>query len=1007
LDQFELIVAESGDIAKPLEPYTFKDEQPYVRRYSLFGDILKLGNKLDKANNHQYFKADVHVKLVLNANAFIAGRFYLTYSPYENRIEKARKQVFNSRAGITAYPGVEIDLQIDNTVEMVIPFASYKEAYDLQSYTDEDFVTLYLFALTPLMGGASNTIKVDISIYAWFENITIIMPTVKNIPALEAVQNDRIEKIVAKKVAAMEPQNKPNIYAQRMEKIRTTQPTIYKYILTTLGIKEREAQMQCDEEFKDIIEYPLIKEDEVENPARLQLEVDYLNTHTSIMHNYVDMMKEGLKARDYRDCKYAFDLLEEFCSVTDNRLITAVEFIRKYFIRLQEEIVIKTVKEVVARMEIQSEAAKGPQEYGIISDVAATVGGVADAVSGIPVVGEVAGTVKWISDIVGNIASIFGWSRPNDMERVVNYVGMPGKFYSHVTAVDNSVALALSQHNELGDLRSIFPSKIDEMELNYVCANPAIKEVIYWNKNHDINRTLALLECGVGPFNRYASKGISCNSATLYYDTEVASPPFKNCINTPEEAKQYEVPENKTSIRFKGEIVPTIMDTTPCEYVSQLFQFWRGTICFKISVVKTAFHTGRLEIFFDPGRYYVKDNPSDARQRWHNRVDLTAYDDADTTNNYKYILDLTQDTEITIRVPFVSDKLMLSTLSANSYSLDGVAGQPDMESIFNSLFGSLVIRPVSKLLAPDTVSEQVAIVVWKWAENMEFAVPKESNQLNIVPYEFDATVPKCETPNLTQNDIINFIGKWPMNAIGTCSPREFVRGPIPKCKTRAKREVKEVKEVEAEVQINLANKAAGNEIDIFQGANSGVGGITVLADVAGEKLVSLRPLLRAFRPIAKLRLNEVGFGIANDAHTKTKDYFSVLSYLYRFYRGGVRYKFFSDKVDVDAKITSTLVLDLDKAHPTTCGPTHTTYNKLNPVHEVMIPYYSQFRKLPVTGGINTHKLYAHANADVDCELFRSGNDDFTYGWLMGSPQIYLGATQQWNCWEEVKNTVDP
>lgn len=105
--------------------------QDAIRSYNLPYAVLDKGGKIPKIQNHQYFKANIRVKLTLNTNPFVAGRFYLTYSPYENDIVQARQQKWASRAGVTAYPGVEIDAQLNNSVEMVIPFPSYKEAYVL------------------------------------------------------------------------------------------------------------------------------------------------------------------------------------------------------------------------------------------------------------------------------------------------------------------------------------------------------------------------------------------------------------------------------------------------------------------------------------------------------------------------------------------------------------------------------------------------------------------------------------------------------------------------------------------------------------------------------------------------------------------------------------------------------------------------------------------------------------------------------------------------------------
>lgn len=1039
LDQFELVQGESNDNHKPLNAATFKDPQPAIRQYSLPGDILKLGGKLDKANNHQYFKADCHIKLVLNTNPMVAGRFWLTYSPYEHKVDKARRQQYNSRAGVTAYPGIEIDVQINDTAEMVIPFASYKEAYDLNTPTPEDFVTLSLFGITDLLAKNGNNYAVGITILAWFENITINLPTIKNIPYRQLPQtNTNTKKIeIDRKLAKLEKKN----------------PSAYKYITNILDIRPATMQTAWGAPsqllIKDILdlapvfnelqavlsdvcgsirnrdfslrplykvrihamqdlindslkrmfdtyealdETDLMSEDTPDNAfPTMVLYLDSLKKINKSKSEYVEMQLDAYDARDIDGMLNAYNQLKEFNHHTARKeMVSMMHLGYQYSQRRHRRDVTAAraiadtilVDERDATMQVQAEV--GGQ--GLITDIASTVSAVAGAVSGIPVIGEIASTVGWVSDIVGGISSIFGWSRPNDMEKVTSLANVPGKYYSHVKAIDNSVALALSNENELLPLSDIFPSAVDEMDLAYVCANPGVKEVITWSKTDPMNKTLALMEVGLPSFNRYQDKAIDCDSEPTPYNicNKDLIKPNGNIILSPGDL-----------VQMKGSLAATILDTVPCEYVSQLFQYWRATICFKISVVKTGFHTGRLEIFFDPGEYLT--NP---KADWHNYVDLSAYDKVDTANSYKYILDLTNDSEITIRVPFISDRLALSTIGANSYGEDGVMGPPNLNDIFDSMIGSLIIRPLTKLMAPDTVSDQVKVVIWKWAEDVQLLVPKESNQLEIVPYEFERTPGlTCKRQKISDEDMKVFIAHWEKDGKWVCTSDPttsmvFSWGQYPLCETR-----------NATMQINISNEASGNSIDIFQDNNAGVSPNAVMGKIAGERLVNLRPLLRCFRSLGGITLDRAGQILSERVYWNHKDYVSILSYLYRFSRGGYRYKFFADDNE-QGQVMSTLVKNYYKDHATSTGPSHMTYNNINPVHEIMIPYYSQYRKIPISGEVELikGKIQTPVEKGIKGELYRSGNDDLTYGWIVGSPQLYVGAAQRWSCWTVTKPT---
>lgn len=180
IDNIEIIAGSTADDNKPLARYVLDraNKQPYVRSWTLPSTVLKAGKKAEKLANFKYLRCDVKVKLVLNANPFIAGRLYLAYSPYDDKVAASRSVLNTSRAGVTGYPGVELDFQLDNSVEMTIPYASFQEAYDLVSGT-EDFVQLYLFTITPILSpnAASANSKVDISVYMWLDNISLVIPT--------------------------------------------------------------------------------------------------------------------------------------------------------------------------------------------------------------------------------------------------------------------------------------------------------------------------------------------------------------------------------------------------------------------------------------------------------------------------------------------------------------------------------------------------------------------------------------------------------------------------------------------------------------------------------------------------------------------------------------------------------------------------------------------------------------------------------------------------------------
>lgn len=867
---------------QPLQEFVEDTPQSATMSWDLPHAVLAGGHKIEKVTNHQYFRADVHMKLVVNASPFVSGRFYLTYSPYESQISDARRQIWASRAGVTAYPGVEVDIQLDNSVEIVIPFASYKESYVLTTEI-ENFVTVNLFPLTEVRGVAGT--YVDMAMYAWFDNIELNIPTLKS-------------------ATGAEPQ---------------------------------------------VIERPL------NDFEKRKIEIGRV----------VERLKHSVDPR------------------TREAYNTVMQYVR-------------------GNMQIQKE---NLTQSGPIGSIASTVKDIAGIVgtAPIPIVNEIATGVSWVADIVGGIANIFGWSKPNSYAQVTPLQNVPGKFYTHFDSEDQSVSLSLTAKNELDKLDNIFPSAADEMNLSYVAANPAVKHIIPWISRAKAgqaftNEVLAVIPVGIGSFTAKTIK-----AAEFFTDTSILDPsamylcPGDTCA----EADGGFIPymafnaflsgsgKNvyRSELRARGQVNRFLLATAPCEYVSQLFKHWRATICFKISIVKTAFHTGRLEIFFDPGMYENIDK-SDFID-----PNKDKYKDIDTTNNYKYILDLTNDTEITIKIPFVSEKLFLSTKGLN-----GGAAMPTVEQVADSIIGSLVIRPVSNLMRPDTVSDTVDIVVWKWAEDVVLTCPINAGGSNLTIYDknsSDIVYPDTKVPEIDHDILRNL-------------PVEF-NGTKYTMQCGAKRSIREVGDspfsglvVDGSMQINIGNKAEGNVITFFNTTSIEAENMNACKNASGERLINLRPLLRVFRDYKEVKTLDITIDAQEEDNKNNPDYLSYLSYMYRFFRGGFRYKVISDGTQVRSRLLE------NENNTGKLTPSHITFPQINPMHEVSIPYYSRYRKLPISSSKDgIMKLNIKGDNTTPATLLRAGNDDLTFGWLMGTPQLVPGNLGvKWLSIEPIENVGD-
>lgn len=144
---------------------------------------------------------------------------------------------------------------------------------------------------------------------------------------------------------------------------------------------------------------------------------------------------------------------------------------------------------------------------------------------------------------------------------------------------------------------------------------------------------------------------------------------------------------------------------TPVTHIAQMFKYWRGDIIYRFKFIKSQFHRGRVRITWDP----IADPTSDV-----NSLNTT----------FTQIVDLEQQDEIEIRVPYISDFPFLKVPS--NYPKTWENGTTPALT-FNSDFhnGILQMRVVNNLTAPEATSDIDVLVYVRAADNFEFAVPHD------------------------------------------------------------------------------------------------------------------------------------------------------------------------------------------------------------------------------------------------------------------------------------------
>lgn len=550
----------------------------------------------------------------------------------------------------------------------------------------------------------------------------------------------------------------------------------------------------------------------------------------------------------------------------------------------------------VANKEQQPREARGP-----ITEIASGIATAGEFLKDVPVIGGVASTVGWAANLVSGVASIFGWSRTVKGSGSEPFVNIPGRGYTSFKAEDSAVVLGMANDNQIGELDINFMQNVDEMDIQHICGRPALVSAVNW-----LTDSIQHAVISVQPVGPVVDSGRST-------DWTIGSSTY------------------------------TVFDLSLFELMATKFAMWKADLHFKISLVKTAFHVGRLEIFFVPGKVI---SDEDARTY-------------DTTNTWRHVLDITEQNEVEFIVPYMHKNVMsrcgLSPIGDNrATNVDGLPG-------------SLVVRALTPLSAPSTVAPSIQVNIWKWATNVVFACPMSMG----------LEVPPLPPPERTS---AQFQCNYEEEA--TSSSADIT-----------KTVVKVVREISAMWQINVQNTPMVAQTVAFGHPNTEQNSLNSAQTVAGEMVTNLRQAIKSHRRFdfeikdkTLLNTNLIGgFG----------GFVGLCANIFSFYRGGLSFKLVPNTIETDRKYVSTTLVRVSGNTPISFdNPEHITYTDLTPFHEVQVPFYVVSRrglcnkKSASTDAVMSTQLSPGVYVSTDSASLRmyvAGKDDLTFGFLIGSP----------------------
>jgi len=268
---------------------------------------------------------------------------------------------------------------------------------------------------------------------------------------------------------------------------------------------------------------------------------------------------------------------------------------------------------------------------GVISSTAGIVDTVATALTNVPFLSAIAGPVSWVARGVGGLASAFGFSKPMNVATSQRVINLPGYGFTNVDGEDHGVNLALTLGNEVEQL-----PEVDDMDINTLTKRQG------W--------------IGRGDWKASDPPGVNIFSVSVG--------PYHG-VNTVYQSQMKVV-----------EVGP------PVTFVARMFQYWRGSMTFRISFAKNQFYSGKLAVVFQPTQWEATLEQSDSL--------------------YRQVISVKDSNDFLFTIPYISNRDWLSV----------------DESI-----GSLTFMVLNRLQAAETVADSIQFNIWCSSPDMQFAVP--------------------------------------------------------------------------------------------------------------------------------------------------------------------------------------------------------------------------------------------------------------------------------------------
>lgn len=280
---------------------------------------------------------------------------------------------------------------------------------------------------------------------------------------------------------------------------------------------------------------------------------------------------------------------------------------------------------------------------GVVSGIAEKVASFAAPWSTIPVIGPLAASIATGASALGGLAKSFGYSKPIDQKSNM-FIQHRFPVLAHGTGIETAQSLGVFPDNKVSPSQAYIGSSSDDMQISRIISTPGFIGSFLIDSTHLPNQVV--------------------------YSTYVT--PIEHLFN----------PNNNES------------DHTLLSFTSAAFEYWRGSINYRMQFVCSSFHSVRVRV------------------SWYPAGATITHDENEATNLINCIVDTNTSTELKFNVPYLSSLPWLTVPVSNGIQL------------IASTNGQIVVTIVNMLTYYQEPIPPIAVNVWASAgPDFQFAFP--------------------------------------------------------------------------------------------------------------------------------------------------------------------------------------------------------------------------------------------------------------------------------------------